>query len=103
MYRILVADDEPIILSGIKHLIDWKTADAEIAGTASNGAEAYRMIKSEHPDIVITDIRMPVMDGITVLEVKYDRFLPEIAAMAVQVPGRRASACSKYALCRRFD
>ena len=64
MYRILVADDEPIILSGIKHLIDWKTADAEIAGTASNGAEAYRMIKSEHPDIVITDIRMPVMDGL---------------------------------------
>ena len=52
-----------------------------------------------NPDV----FRMPVMDGITVLEVKYDRFLPEIAAMAVQVPGRRASACSKYALCRRFD
>ena len=39
----------------------------------------------------------------TVLEVKYDAFLPEIVRMAVQVPGRRAAACSKYALCRRLD
>lgn len=39
----------------------------------------------------------------TVLEVKYDTFLPEIVRMAVQVPGRRAAACSKYALCRRLD
>ena len=41
--------------------------------------------------------------GLTVLEVKYDAFLPELVRMAVQVPGRRAGACSKYALCRRFD
>ena len=39
----------------------------------------------------------------TVLEVKYDAFLPEIVRMAVQVPGRRAAACSKYALCRRLE
>lgn len=39
----------------------------------------------------------------TVLEVKYDAFLPELVRMAVQVPGRQAAACSKYALCRRFD
>ena len=39
----------------------------------------------------------------TVLEVKYGRYLPDIVRMAVQVPGRQACACSKYALCRRFD
>ena len=39
----------------------------------------------------------------TVLEIKYDAFLPELVRMAVQVPGRQASACSKYVLCRRFD
>lgn len=44
-----------------------------------------------------------VMDPFTVLEVKYDEMFPEIVEMAVQVPGRQASACSKYALCRRFD
>ena len=39
----------------------------------------------------------------TVLEVKYDAYLPELVRMAVQVPGRQAAACSKYALSRRFD
>ena len=43
------------------------------------------------------------MEHSTVLEVKYDAFLPEIVRMAVQVPGRQAAACSKYALSRRFD
>ena len=43
------------------------------------------------------------LEGLTVLGVKYDGFLPELVRMAVQTPGRRASACSKYALCRRFD
>ena len=43
------------------------------------------------------------MEPGTVLEVKYDAFLPELVRMAVQVPDRQAAACSKYALCRRFD
>jgi len=46
---------------------------------------------------------VPVSDGIAVLEVKYDAFLPEIVKMAVQVPNRQASAYSKYAVCRRYD
>lgn len=44
-----------------------------------------------------------VLEPFTILEVKYDEILPEIVEMAVQVPGRRALSCSKYALCRRFD
>ena len=42
-------------------------------------------------------------EAVTVVEVKYDAFLPDIVRMAVQVPGRQAEACSKYALCRRYD
>ena len=67
MYRVLVADDEPIILSGIRHMIDWEKEEAEIVGVARNGAEAYSIIEKEHPDIVITDIRMPLMDGISLV------------------------------------
>ena len=63
-YKVIVVDDEPIILSGIRHLIAWDEVDAEIIGCAANGDEAYRMILESHPDIVITDIRMPVMDGL---------------------------------------
>ena len=44
-----------------------------------------------------------VHDGLTVLEVKYDEFLPELVRMAVQLPNRQASAYSKYAVCRRYD
>ncbi len=43
------------------------------------------------------------LEGYTVLEVKYDAFLPDLVRAAVQVPGRQAAACSKYALCRRYD
>lgn len=46
---------------------------------------------------------LPALQGLSVLEIKYDAFLPEIVKMAVQVPNRQAEACSKYALCRRFD
>ena len=53
------------------------------------------------PDIGI--FMMPADDGETVLEVKYDAFLPEIVRMAVQGAGRQAGAYSKYAVCRRFD
>ena len=45
----------------------------------------------------------PVSDGRTVLEVKYDEFLPEIVKMAVQIPDTRAGAYSKYAVCRKYD
>lgn len=55
-------------------------------------------------DFLKTDIfRMQAMEQAAVLEVKYDEFLPDIVRMAVQVPGRQAAACSKYAICRRFD
>lgn len=46
---------------------------------------------------------VPVSDGLTVLEVKYDGFLPEIVKMAVQIPNTQASAYSKYAVCRKYD
>ena len=50
-----------------------------------------------------TLFHLPALEQTTVLEVKYDEFLPDLVRMAVQVPGRQAAACSKYALCRRFD
>ena len=46
---------------------------------------------------------VPVSDGITVLEVKYDEYLPEIVTLAVQTPNTQASAYSKYAVCRKYD
>ncbi len=52
-----------------------------------------------NPRIIFAD----VADGQTVVEVKYDAYLPDIVRLAVQIPNRRASAFSKYAVCRRYD
>lgn len=67
-YKVLLVDDELIILSGLKFLIDWEAIGCEIIDTASNGQEALRIIKEQSPDIVICDINIPVFDGLEVLK-----------------------------------
>ena len=68
MYRIIIADDEVHICQLIRHLIDWEGLDAQLCGVASNGVEAYELIRTQHPHIVISDIRMSGMDGLGLLE-----------------------------------
>lgn len=68
MLRVLLVDDEPFIVQGLTVLIDWKKEGYEIAGTAADGAEALAFLK-EHPvDLIIADIKMPVMTGLELLE-----------------------------------
>ena len=67
MYRILIVDDETIILSGIKFLVDWEKYDCTIADIARNGQDALEKIRLCVPDIVLCDINMPVMGGIELL------------------------------------
>lgn len=73
MYRVILVDDEPIILSGIKFMLDWSSQNCEIVGTARNGQQALELIDKMEPDIVICDIRMPVKSGIELLEEVHDR------------------------------
>ena len=65
MTRVLLVDDEPLVLIGMQSMIDWTAKGFELAGTARNGGEALEKIEELHPDIVVSDIRMPVMDGLT--------------------------------------
>lgn len=64
MIRVMLVDDEAIVRKGIRESIEWEKYDVSIAGEASNGAAALEMIHEVNPDIVITDIRMPLMDGL---------------------------------------
>jgi two-component system response regulator YesN len=64
MYRVLIVDDEPIICKGLRDTIEWDNLGLEISGEAHNGAEALELTKVNRPHILITDIRMPGMDGI---------------------------------------
>ena len=68
MYRIILIDDEPLILAGIASLIRWEDQDCCIVGKATNGHAAIDLILESRPDIVITDIRMPVMNGLELIE-----------------------------------
>jgi DNA-binding NarL/FixJ family response regulator len=60
---VLLADDQPLIRSGLRVLIN-DAPDLEVVGEAGTGAEAVKLVGELHPDVVVMDIRMPVMDGI---------------------------------------
>ena len=64
MYSVFLVDDEHIILEGIRSKIDWDNSDFSFAGEASDGELALSMIQEVKPDILITDIKMPFMDGL---------------------------------------
>ena len=68
MYRALIVDDEDIIKIGLKTIIDWEQLGFEIVGTAEDGLEAIKMVEELSPDLIITDIIMPRMDGIELME-----------------------------------
>jgi two-component system response regulator YesN len=74
MYRVLLVDDEPFMLSVIKRLIDWEKNGCMVTGTAANGAEAQEKLEKLRPDIVICDIAMPGISGLDVLKRAYAEF-----------------------------
>ena len=64
-YRVLLADDEEEIRSGISRKIDWASLGFALVGEAANGEEALELAEQLRPDVVLTDIKMPFMDGLT--------------------------------------
>lgn len=64
MYKVFLVEDEVVVREGIKNKIDWKSNGYEFCGEASDGELAYPLIQKLKPDIVITDIKMPFMDGL---------------------------------------
>ncbi len=68
MRKVLIADDEQLICRMITKMIDWEGKALKLAGTADNGLTLLQMIEDVHPDIVITDIRMPGLDGLSLIE-----------------------------------
>ena len=64
MLKVVIVEDEELIRTGLEYMIDWIKMDCTLSGVAKDGAEGLTMICEKHPDVVITDIRMPVMDGL---------------------------------------
>lgn len=66
--RVMLVDDEPFILQGLTMLIDWEKEGCKIVKTAANGMEAYEYLKENQVDLILADIKMPVMTGLELLE-----------------------------------
>jgi len=67
MYKAVIIDDEPIIVEGLSRAVDWGRWDCKVAGFAYNGREGLDVIRREKPNILISDIRMPEIDGLTMV------------------------------------
>ena len=67
MIKVILADDEPLALTLLQHMIDWNRFGLTLAGCAKNGDELYQMILEQRPEIVITDIRMPGRSGLEII------------------------------------
>lgn len=67
LYKVLLVDDEAEIREGMAHRIPWEELGFTICGTAENGLEALDIVEKEYPEIIITDIQMPFMDGLELI------------------------------------
>ncbi len=73
MYKLLIVDDEFLVLEGLKKLVDWGKHQIQIVGEASNGSEGVVLAKSKKPDIILTDIKMPDMSGLDMIKTIKDQ------------------------------
>ena len=73
MLRVLIVEDEDIIRKGIAYTMDWTSMGCTIVGEAANGKEGIEKILDLKPDIVLTDIMMPFMDGIEMIRQTTDQ------------------------------
>ena len=79
MIRILIADDHRIVRQGLRLILETEP-DFEVAGEASDGAQAVKLCQELKPDVVLMDLRMPNVDGLTAIE-RLRRDQPEIAVV----------------------
>lgn len=65
LYRVVIIDDEPVIVRGLSQLVPWQKYGCEVVGTAEDGQEGLELIRRLRPHMVFSDIYMPQMDGLT--------------------------------------
>ncbi len=85
MYNVVLVDDERLIVRGLSSVVPWEELGCRVAGAAYDGASGLKLIREVKPDIVLTDIRMPNMDGLTML-----------AALRSEYPRMQMSVLTAY-------
>ncbi|MDX3534160.1 response regulator transcription factor [Streptomyces sp. MB09-01] len=85
--RVVIADDEPLIRAGIRMILT-SAPDIEVVAEAANGREAVELARSHAPDVMLLDIQMPVMDGLTALG-ELRRAVPQVRALILTTFGEK--------------
>ncbi|PYI51030.1 response regulator transcription factor [Paenibacillus flagellatus] len=68
MYSLLIVDDEKWVRQGLRTTVDWASEGIEVIGEAADGAQALELMRERTPDIVLTDVKMPELDGLALME-----------------------------------
>ncbi|MGO4457609.1 response regulator [Streptomyces sp. M-16] len=87
MIRVVIADDEPLIRAGIRMILT-SAPDIEVVAEGANGREAVELARSHAPDVMLLDIQMPVMDGLTALG-ELGRAAPGVRALILTTFGEK--------------
>lgn len=83
MFKVLLVDDEVFVRKGLLELIPWESLNFSVVGEANNGAEALEMIRQLEPDLVITDIRMPILDGLDLIRSVEEQSLADLVFIII--------------------
>lgn len=74
LYRVMLVDDEEEVIQAIIRKLDWAALGFQVVGHAKNGQDALEMLDTLAPDIIMTDIKMPFMDGLTLCKNVKERY-----------------------------
>ena len=77
MRKVMLVEDEDFILQGLENIIDWEELDLSIIHKAHNGQEALNMQEEERADIIVTDVCMPLMDGLELIR-EAEKLFPDM-------------------------
>ena len=97
MFTVQIVDDEPIVRLGLRKLIDWEELGFEVVCEAENGEEALLQLEDNHIDVIITDIEMPIMDGIAFMgNLREREYRSEILVLTAYSEFEYAKEAIKY-------
>ena len=100
MWKVMIADDENYMLEAMENLIDWKKMECQLVYKAKNGQVLLEQVKKNPPDIIITDIKMPLVSGIEVAQYVYEHMLPtKVIILSAYADFQYAQEAIKYDVC----
>ena len=82
-YKVILVDDEVEVIDAMQALIHWDELGFEVVGSATNGVKALELVEKLQPDVVLTDIKMPYMDGLELAR-RLNKDYPNIYILCVQ-------------------